>query len=57
MNLSHKLYKAHFKGSEMNQDVTLDIYAHNMKEAWALARTYTTGMMLDDVYPTDDNWS
>jgi len=52
-----KLYKAHFKGMSHQSDVTIDIYASNMKEAWAVARTYTTDLMLDEVYPTDDDWS
>lgn len=52
-----KLYKAHFKGMSRETDVTLDIYAENMAQAWEVARGYKTGMMLDDVYPTDGDWS
>ena len=51
-----KLYKAHYKGMSYHSDITLDNYAHNMKEAWAIARSYKTSMMLDEVYPTDGEW-
>lgn len=52
-----KLYKAHYKGMSSFSDVTIDIYALNMKEAWIVARNYKTELMLDEIYPTDDNWS
>ena len=52
-----KTYIASFRGMSANSDVRIPVMAINMDNAWIAARLINTSMILDEVYPTDDDWS